>query len=73
MIGMKGYLNAYIDRRMKYAIEEWDLSTKNDVLDFSGRLEALEQEIPRLKAFEKTAGDKLTQLETRANKLKGRT
>jgi polyhydroxyalkanoate synthesis regulator phasin len=73
MIGMKGYLNAYIDRRMKYAIEEWELSTKNDVLDFSGRLEALEQEIPRLKVFEKTAGDKLTQLENRANKLKGRT
>ena len=73
MIGMKGYLNAYIDRRMKYAIEEWELSTKNDVLDFSGRLEALEQEIPRLKVFEKSAADKLTQLETRANKLKGRT
>jgi len=73
MIGMKGYLNAYIDRRMKYVIEEWELSTRNDVLDFSGRLEALEQEIPRLKVFEKTAGDKLTQLENRANKLKGRT
>lgn len=73
MIGMKGYLNAYIDRRMKYAIEEWELSTRNDVLDFSGRLEALEQEIPRLKVFEKSAADKLTQLETRANKLKGRT
>jgi len=73
MIGMKGYLNAYIDRRMKYVIEEWELSTKNDVLDFSGRLEALEQEIPRLKVFEKSAADKLTQLETRANKLKGRT
>jgi len=73
MIGMKGYLNAYIDRRMKYVIEEWELSTRNDVLDFSGRLEALEQEIPRLKVFEKSAADKLTQLETRANKLKGRT
>ncbi len=73
MIGMKGYLNAYIDRRMKYVIEEWELSTRNDIADFSGRLEALEQEIPRLKVFEKTAGDKLTQLENRAKVLKGRT
>jgi polyhydroxyalkanoate synthesis regulator phasin len=73
MIGMKGYLNAYIDRRMKYVIEEWELSTRNDIADFSGRLEALEQEIPRLKAFEKSAGDKLTQLENRAKVLKGRT
>jgi polyhydroxyalkanoate synthesis regulator phasin len=73
MIGMKGYLNAYIDRRMKYAIEEWELSTRHDISDFSSRLDALEREIPRLKVFEKDAGDKLTQLENRANKLKGRT
>ena len=72
MIGPENYLNAYVDRRMKYIVEEWDLSTHTDLSDFVGRLYALEQEIPRLKTFEHTAADKLTELETRAAKLKGR-
>jgi len=72
MMGMNSYLSSYVDRRMKYIIDEWDLSTRNDLYDFSNRLDALEQEIPRLKAFEHAAGDKLTELEKRAQKLKGR-
>ena len=72
MIGTDKYLNAYVDRRMKYIVDEWDLSTRTDLTDFTGRLGAIEQEIPRLKAFEHTASDKLTELETRAGKLKGR-
>ncbi len=70
MIGADKYLNAYVDRRMKYIVEEWDLSTRTDLTDFTGRLYALEQEIPRLKAFEHTALEKLTELENRAGKLK---
>jgi hypothetical protein len=72
MIGADNYLHAYVDRRMKDIVEEWDLSTYTDLSDFTGRLYALEQEIPRLKAFEHAASDKLTELETRAAKLKGR-
>jgi hypothetical protein len=72
MIGMDSYLNAYVDRRMKYIVEEWDLATGTDLSDFTSRLYALEQEIPRLKGAEKSAADKLTELETRARKLKGR-
>jgi hypothetical protein len=72
MIGMDSYLNAYVDRRMKMIVDEWDLSTGNDLADFTERLYTLEQEIPRLQAFEHAAGDKLTELETRARKLKGR-
>jgi hypothetical protein len=71
MIGMDSYLNAYVDRRMKYIVEEWDLSTGNDLSDFTGRLGALEEEIPRLKNFEHAASDKLTELETCARKLRG--
>jgi hypothetical protein len=73
MIGMDNYLNAYVDRRMKSIVEEWDLSTGTDLMDFKDRLDALEQETPRLKAFEQTATDKLTALENRARKLQGRT
>jgi len=73
MIGMDSYLNAYVDRRMKYIVEEYDLSTQNDLVDFTTRLDALEQEIPRLKSFEQQAADKLAALEARARALKGRT
>lgn len=72
MIGMNNYLNAYVDRRMKYIVDEWDLSTRTDLMDFTDRLGVIEQEIPQLKSFEQIASDKLTELETRANKLKGR-
>jgi hypothetical protein len=70
MIGMKNYMNAYVDRRMKSVVDEWDLSRKDDVADFTARLDAIEQEIPRLKASKKTSVEKLTELETRARKLK---
>jgi hypothetical protein len=73
MIGMDSYLNAYVDRRMQYIIEEWDLATGTDLDEFTGRLAALEQEITRLKTLGHAAGDKLTGLENRARRLKGRT
>jgi uncharacterized small protein (DUF1192 family) len=73
MIGMDSYLDAYVDRRMKSIVDEWDLATAGDLDDFTGRLAALEQEIPRLKAFGQSAAEKLTDLETRARALKGRT
>jgi hypothetical protein len=72
MIGMNTYLDAYVDRRMKYIIGEWDLSTGADLAEFTQRLYALEQEIPRLKAFEHAASGKLAELEARAGDLKGR-
>ena len=70
MIGMKNYMNAYVDRRMKSVVDEWDLSRKDDVADFTARLDAIEQEIPRLKESKKASVEKLTELETRARKLK---
>lgn len=72
MIGMNSYLNAYVDRRMQAIVEEWDLSTRADLSDLTLRLDALEREIPGLKVFEKSAAEKLTELETRARKLKKR-
>jgi hypothetical protein len=70
MIGMKNYMNAYVDRRMKSVVDEWDLSRKDDVLDFTSRLDAIEQEIPRLKESKKASLEKLMELEIRARKLK---
>jgi hypothetical protein len=72
MIGMKNYMNAYVDRRMKSVIEEWDLSRKEDITDFTARLNAIEQEIPHLKESKKVNVEKLTELEIRARNLKER-
>jgi hypothetical protein len=68
-LGPAEYLNAYVDRRMKYIVEEWDLSRHDDIDDFTGRLYALEKEIPRLKASGRAASEKLTELENRAKRL----
>lgn len=72
MIGMKNYMNAYVDRRMKSVVDEWDLSRKDDITDFTARLNAIEQEIPRLKESKKASMEKLMELEIRARKLKER-
>jgi hypothetical protein len=72
MIGGDRYLNAYVDRRMQSIIEEWELATKNDLGDFTRRLGAAEEEIPRLKASGATASKKLAELEARAKNLKER-
>jgi polyhydroxyalkanoate synthesis regulator phasin len=71
-MGMKNYMNAYVDRRMKSVVEEWDLSRKEDITDFTARLDAIEQEIPRLKESKKASVEKLMELEIRARKLKER-
>jgi hypothetical protein len=72
MIGMNNYMNAYVDRRMKSVVEEWDLTRKDDITDFTARLNAIEQEIPRLKESKKASMEKLMELEIRARKLKER-
>lgn len=72
MIGMDRYLDAYVDRRMQSIMEEWDLATKTDLGEYARRLAALEGEIPGQRAFERSAADKLSELERRAAVLKGR-
>jgi hypothetical protein len=66
------YMNAYLDRKMKYLIDEWQIATKNDVADFSDRLNALSNETAKLATFEKNADAKLSALEVRAKKLEAK-
>jgi hypothetical protein len=66
------YMNAYLDRRMKYLIEEWQIATKLDVADFSMRLSALSNEVNRLATSGKDAEAKLSILEARAKRLEAR-
>ena len=64
------YLNAYLDRRMKYHIEEWGLATGRDVEDIGQRIAAIEQEIGPRKAFDKSVQKKVAALEARLKHLK---
>lgn len=72
MISMDSYLNAYVDRRMKAIIGEWDLSTKDELDELEDRLAALEAGVPRLKESARVRSDKLAELEARAQRLNGR-
>jgi hypothetical protein len=65
------YVSGYLDRRMKYLIEEWNLARKGDLGDFPKRLEALDGEIEPMKGFEKSAGARIEALEDRFRKLAG--
>ena len=72
MIGMDSYLDAYVDRRMKYIVEEWGPFHKNGSRRIHQPACVSRKSVPRLKAFENAAADKLTELERRAGSLKGR-
>ena len=65
------YVHGYLDRRMKYLIEEWNLARKGDLGDFPKRLEDLDAGIEPMKAFEKTADARIEALEDRYRKLAG--
>lgn len=65
------YMGGYLDRRMKYLIEEWNLATRSDLGDLYSRLHVIEDESRTCAGFEATASAKLTELEKRLEHLKG--
>jgi len=71
MVGIDSYMNKYLDRKMKYLIEEWDLSTRQDTGDFEKRLSAVEDATREISDFETGAEAKLDELESRLKKLQG--
>jgi hypothetical protein len=70
-ISVDNYVSGYLDRRMKYLIEEWNLARKGELGDFPGRMEALDREMEPMKAFEKAAEARIEGLEDRYRKLAG--
>jgi hypothetical protein len=70
MVGMDSYMNAYLDRRMKYLIQDWDLATKNDLGDFETRMQAIEDSTKEIDTFEAEAEAKLEAMEQRLMRLK---
>ncbi|MCE5299154.1 MAG: hypothetical protein MUE45_04390 [Methanoregulaceae archaeon] len=70
MVGMDSYMNAYLDRRMKNLIQDWDLATQNDLGDFETRLGRIEETTKKIESFETSAGIKLDNLEERLSRLR---
>jgi len=70
MVGMDSYMNAYLDRRMKNLIQEWDLATQNDIDDFETRMKAIEETTKQIASLETSAEIKLEELEHRLLLLK---
>ncbi|MGB4234510.1 MAG: hypothetical protein WBJ52_00370 [Methanoregulaceae archaeon] len=70
MPGMDSYMNAYLDRRMKDLIRDWDLATENDLGDFETRLRRIEEAAQEIGSFETSARIKLEYLEQRLARLK---
>ena len=71
MIGIDSYMGSYLDRRMKYMIEEWSLGTQRDLGDFEVRLKGIETAMQELDKFEMEADAKLSDLEKRVERIKG--
>ncbi|HUU75831.1 MAG TPA: hypothetical protein VMW63_07035 [Methanoregulaceae archaeon] len=71
MIGVNDYMGSYLDRRMKYMIEEWNLATNRDFGDFEVRIKTIEDAVKDLDKFEMEADAKMTDLENRLEKIKG--
>ena len=69
MVGMDSYMNAYLDRRMKNLIQDWDLATRNDIGDFENRLQAIEEATKEVESFETSAEITLENLEHRLLQL----
>ena len=70
MVGTDSYMNAYLDRRMKDLIQEWDLATRNDLGDFEDRLHAIEETTKQIETFQTSADIKLDNLEHRLLNLR---
>lgn len=64
------YLSGYLDRRMSMIIEEWQLSTRNDLTDLTQRFHRVQDDLVGLKSFERDTSTKLNDLETRVRLLK---
>jgi len=67
---IENYMGGYLDRRMKYHIEEWQLATRRDIADEEARLAALKNEVAGLSASAGAASDRLARLEDRVRRLK---
>ena len=71
-MNMDTYMNAYLDRRMRLMIDEWQLGTTTDLKDLSMRYHRVKDEVESLKAFERESQDRMDRMEVRIRALRER-
>jgi hypothetical protein len=57
---------------MNLIIEEWQIATKGELADLTQRLHRVQDDLTTLKIFEKESANRLSTLEERVLKIKGR-
>lgn len=67
---MDNYLNAYLDRRMKDMIDEWQIATTSDIRDLSQRYHKVLKEVDNLKSFERVSKDRMDRMEERIRTIR---
>ncbi|WP_245920441.1 hypothetical protein ACKUB1_02710 [Methanospirillum stamsii] len=67
---MENYLNAYLDRRMKDMIDEWQIATTSDIRDLSQRYHKVLKEVDNLKSFERESKDRMDRMEERIRAIR---
>ena len=67
---MENYLNAYLDRRMKDMIDEWQIATTSDIRDLSQRYHKVLKEVDNLKSFERVSKDRMDRMEERIRTIR---
>ena len=69
-MNLDSYLARYLDKRMSRIIDEWQISTRNDMADLTRRYHRVQDDLAGLKSFEHEAEARLTVLEERIRRLK---
>ena len=70
MMSFDNYLAGYLDRRMTLIIEDWQLTTKDELTDLTQRFHQVQADLAGLKTFETDTAAKLEDLEKRVKILK---
>jgi polyhydroxyalkanoate synthesis regulator phasin len=71
-MNLDSYLNAYLDRRMKLMIDDWQLATTADIRDLSQRFRQVKHEVESLKSFERESKDRMDRMEERIRRISER-
>lgn len=71
-MNLDNYLAGYLDRRMTRIIDEWQISTRGELVDLTQRLHQVQNDLAGLKSFEKDADERISIMEQRVQALKER-
>ena len=69
-MNLDSYLSGYLDRRMNRIIDEWQLSTREDLADLTRRFHRVQDDLTGLKNFERETENRMSVLEERVRRIR---